>query len=1661
MKKCLFFLSLSVCFFSSQIYGQMVVNGKTLAGNEWIDYSQTYYKIRVGSDGIYRVKGSTLASIGIDIKNTSPSRYQLWQGGKEQPILVSTNTNFTDNDYLEFYGTKHRIQLDTFMYKNWRKELLNTEFSLCTDTTSYFLSIAAPGITTARIKNIEPNYTSIATTEITNYLHKEKLFFNNIYYSPLFEGLNKIKYSNFIGLEGFSYGPTELTSVQINANNIDETAPLKASLKLRFGLNMSVNSCEIRFNNELLKTHNSKEKIIIIDTSYLLGITTIKSSNTLELKNVGLGDDRNLLAVVELNYPRKFLFDDNVNQKIHLSKGKNYFTITGISKATNETIYAYTLNTGIRVKYGVKDNKKKLYIENANEEDVYLYTDQNVNLVTKIEKKNFIKYDRFNASYMAITSKKFKAINENKKALEDYLSYRRSSEGGNYDISEVNVEDIYDEFGWGNENHMHAFRNFTYFLKINNTTTKYICLFGKGREYITWRVTNNPEVDNRTFFIPTYGDYPSDELLFTQGYETYSNFEIGRIAVENANDLSIYLDKVKEFEDKSQPNQTIENDYWKKKFLHLSGGGSAWEQQSIKNYLIDMENIIEKPQYGGDVTTFYKTTTEAIDGAISTKIRNLINEGLSYITFFGHSGPGTWDVNVEDPEKWQNKGKYPLIISLGCFSGNVHSQYKGIGEKFLFLRDKGGIAFLASSGSALLNFQGQVGGVMYGFLSKEAYGSTLGDLFGLIKQKYKSESEIGRYTFNQQFTLLGDPAIRLHGSPSADYTPDGGSLTTLPAIVGSGDKTFDVNLDVYNLGKYIEDSLEIRVVFQNIERNQADSLQFKIASPGYKSRITLTIPNKGINALGRNKLFITLDPNNKIAESPDPQAEKNNEFVAPSGEIGYEFYILDNTAKPVFPPDFGIVNTKPTLRIATSNAFAAEANYYIQIDTTALFNSPSLYASKVVAKGGTFKHEPNLNFLNNTVYYWRVSPDSINANTGFAWQNSSFVYLENSPEGWNQSHYFQYKKNPFNYIYVNDQRRFAFSRRIRSIEIVNGKFVSEVIGYKVDFGNPSESIRPWAFTNGTVSFAILDPIKATHVPNLEGQFGSLYHQKYGWRCFTFKTETPAERKKIIDFIKNDIPDGFYVSFFNVYLNDKAIFNFKDWEADSLLYGESIVSLLRKQGAYKINDLKNRDIAPYTFIFKNNEMAISEGLGEDINEVISNKLEFDYSGQNGNLTSILVGPAKSWKNVLWNSTEVEAADSTLMSIIGIDKIGNEVLLINKTNEKNIDISSIDTKKYPYLKLDYYCSDNNLRTPPQLEYWRVLANPLPDGEIDPELSFSIPDSIQQGQPLVIKIGIANNSTANLDSLLTKLVLTGDNGLTSYVRKAPLVSTNKYTFENTFDTKNFKGNYTLGFEINPESDQPESEKLNNIGLKKLKVLPDRVNPLMDVSFDGVKIINGDIVAPKPLIKVELKDENKYLLLNNAGDIEIILQFPNLKKKTYTAASPEFKFTSAQNSENNVAYVEINPELEDGDYLLKVKGKDISGNSSGNISYEVTFKVVTKQSVSNVLNYPNPFSSSTKFLFTITGKVPQSVRIQIMTLSGKVVKEITENEIGPLKVGDNMTQYSWNGTDDFGSRLANGVYLYKVVFKGDNGLKLDLFENKKIDNFISNGFGKLVIIK
>ena len=80
-------------------------------------------------------------------------------------------------------------------------------------------------------------------------------------------------------------------------------------------------------------------------------------------------------------------------------------------------------------------------------------------------------------------------------------------------------------------------------------------------------------------------------------------------------------------------------------------------------------------------------------------------------------------------------------------------------------------------------------------------------------------------------------------------------------------------------------------------------------------------------------------------------------------------------------------------------------------------------------------------------------------------------------------------------------------------------------------------------------------------------------------------------------------------------------------------------------------------------------------------------------------------------------------------------------------------------------------------------------------------------------------------------------------------------------------------------------------------------------------------------------------------------------------------------------------------------------------------------------------------------------------MTVTGKVVREIDKSELGPIHIGRNITEYAWDGHDEFGDQLANGVYLYRVIVKLD-GQQMEKIETPA-GQYFTKEFGKMMLIR
>jgi len=106
-------------------------------GNEWINFSNTYYKFKIASEGVYRINKAQLDAIGMG--SVSGNQFAIFREGVEVPIYTSATGAFGANDYIELYATKADGKMDKELYPvNGYHP--NDKVNIISDTAYYFLT---------------------------------------------------------------------------------------------------------------------------------------------------------------------------------------------------------------------------------------------------------------------------------------------------------------------------------------------------------------------------------------------------------------------------------------------------------------------------------------------------------------------------------------------------------------------------------------------------------------------------------------------------------------------------------------------------------------------------------------------------------------------------------------------------------------------------------------------------------------------------------------------------------------------------------------------------------------------------------------------------------------------------------------------------------------------------------------------------------------------------------------------------------------------------------------------------------------------------------------------------------------------------------------------------------------------------------------------------------------------------------------------------------------------------------------------------------------------------------------------------------------------------------------------------------------------------------
>lgn len=215
------------------------------------------------------------------------------------------------------------------------------------------------------------------------------------------------------------------------------------------------------------------------------------------------------------------------------------------------------------------------------------------------------------------------------------------------------------------------------------------------------------------------------------------------------------------------------------------------------------------------------------------------------------------------------------------------------------------------------------------------------------------------------------------------------------------------------------------------------------------------------------------------------------------------------------------------------------------------------------------------------------------------------------------------------------------------------------------------------------------------------------------------------------------------------------------------------------------------------------------------------------------------------------------------------------------------------------------------------------------------------------------------------------------------------------------------------------------------------DTTPPTLRLHMNDESFISGGITNCSPVLLAFLSDANGINTASGIGhDLVAILDgnesSPYILNEYYETENNDFT-----NGSIRFPFRDLTPGL----HTLLVKAWDVYNNL---ITTEIQFNAVCSDDglrIEKVLNYPNPFVSYTEFWFNHNMPFePLEVQVQILTVSGKLVKTIQQQVLTDGFLSRSVT---WDGKDDFGDKIGKGVYVYKLTVKSvATGKSVDKYE-------------------
>ena len=1628
---------------------------------DWYDADDEYVRIAVVEDGVYAVSRSALEAAGLPASVDAAS-FRMFENGAEIPIEIRPSGE------VVFVGQRNRGTDELYAYDGRAEYQSSAHRSLYSDTTYYWLTWGEG--TGRRFAQPESSSPIATVQEVRDTLRAEQD--RTFHFGRSFESEHPLyRLGEGYYWKSFRHNRTNPITFETTLDVGRRVPSSSENLSLRVKLTSASASCHrVEMEAALLNGGGTSfEQVDVVEWSgYEFQNLTASISQDripatglrirLRSTNDTFSDSscpdpaRNpnyvYLDYAEAVYTRSLEDADGQQRFPAPSTETTSFELTGygpspvrVYQPAGARRFTVTPSSGVATVVDTPPRRGAEYWA------VTAY--RSPAAVLSETTSNWSDPSANGADYVILTTKALEPT------AEDLASYRQSQNG--FDVAVVNIQDVYDEFDYGRPTPI-AVRRFVQAMQNwSGGAPQFLTIWGDAQ----YPIYTDGEIDVRRpeWNVSSFGYPPSDGWFAMQagGDDDWTEtIAVGRVPIRSNEQGRIFLDKLTTYE--AAPRAR-----WQQRMLLLAGGTSLLEQNRLQDYSNRWGEIATRRTTavgdtlypaGMDSIRFYKSVNDPLDVSFQDSLALDIEEGVAWLNYFGHSAAQTWEIVTDPPSEFNNAGRLPVIVSLGCRTGSfAGGRYEvrslpSLGEQLVVGTvdasgavkagaENGGIAHWGSSALGNLRPSGILNDALIDQVFRDTVrvlGTAIRNAKADVEASNGNSATIVRHLL--QYGLLGDPATRMVLPDRPDFHLDQNLVRTSPDAPTPTSR-IDLDVQLQNRGLVPNDSLSLSVEWEqpdgSVRREDRRLPRFALERT---ERFSFSLDE---TVVGTNAFRVTADTRNEYDEILESDNQATRETI-----------VFSEGLELIAPRPSGVVGTRtPRLRANVIRQTADPVPVEVQLDTVRSFDSGALQTASLTATGPVLDWTPS-SLDDDQTYFWRAQV----ASTSASWKQSRFTVRTMQPAQWEQSDPFFAENTRDDLLY--DGRTWTLAPF--QIEVsAYGLRSSSGTNYAFNVGG-SDSYEQFPFGFGvlvmdgvtgevkaTTSFATYDvqAVSEPFAPNGDGQeaidaMRTFFDTRVEPGDYVFmqtrhlgRVSGPTIPEEVVDLIENlgSTPRPAGLAPYS-----EAI--------DTLTYNDTWAMGTRKGNPGQTT-----------------EKILEAGEDQEIRQIEVRKTP-SFRRPSGTTVTPVIGPATDWSELRWSATAPSSTGTVAIEVLAPDS--TRLLGPFAAEDGTAALDAIDPAAHPFVRLRATLRDAEQREAPQLDRWSLAFTGTPELAVDPVPLQAIADTLQEGSTIDASVDVLNLGSIPAAPVYITYSWTDTDNNTEVVSRdtlSTIAPEGRTTSRARISTRGRTGDNLLN--VTATAAPPEPFTFNNTALRNLSVRGDLAAPRLRVLSEGRELPateNADdlnlkdkrlpFVSVQPTIEIHIEDESEFFPIDDTSYVDVYLReglplstvgfLSDYQQIPFGSGELSFQPANPSQSNANEAVVTYTPNFagRDSTYTLRIEAKDGSGNEIE--PYEVSFRVQTQQVIRDVYPYPNPMSERTTFAFRVEGGRTEQLRdfrLRIYTVAGRLIREFTSTDLetGALRVGWNLLP--WDGRDADGDRVATGVYLYRVSVEGGDG--------------------------